>query len=121
VRGTPRKLEKASIALATIAGCLTTVPCFAADEDSFFGRDKALHFSASAMIAGDGYAAASLVSKGERARAIAGAGAATAAGIVKEVYDGWSGGDASLRDLTWDVLGATTGATVAWLIDRYLF
>jgi putative lipoprotein len=50
-----------------------------------------------------------------------GAGLAIAAGAAKEVYDRYSGGDPSMRDLTWDVVGATTGAMLSWLLDRYLF
>jgi putative lipoprotein len=73
------------------------------------------------MFAGDGYAGASMFSKRESARLGTGAGLALAAGTAKEVYDRYSGGDASLRDLTWDVVGAATGTMLAWLVDRYLF
>ena len=73
------------------------------------------------MFAGDGYAGASAFSKRESTRLTTGAGLALAAGTAKEVYDGYSGGDASLRDLTWDVVGAATGTVLSWLVDRYLF
>ena len=73
------------------------------------------------MFAGDGYAGASVFSKRETARVGVGAGLAIAAGAAKEVYDRYSGGDASMRDLTWDVVGAATGTMVSWLVDRYLF
>jgi uncharacterized protein YfiM (DUF2279 family) len=73
------------------------------------------------MFAGDGYAGASAFSKREDTRLVAGAGLALAAGAGKEVYDKYSGGDASGRDLTWDVVGAAAGTMVSWLIDRYLF
>ena len=92
-----------------------------AEPDGWWTADKALHFSACFMFAGDGYATASVLSKQERYRLLAGFGVAFAAGAAKEVYDTSGGGDASWRDLTWDVLGAATGAAISWLIDRYAF
>jgi putative lipoprotein len=97
------------------------MPCLAADRDPWLGQDKALHFSACLMVAGDGYAGASLFTKREAMRMSTGAGIALATGAAKEVYDRYSGGDASLRDLTWDVVGAATGTVLSWLVDRYLF
>jgi putative lipoprotein len=73
------------------------------------------------MFAGDGYAGSSVFTKREAMRLSAGAGIAMAAGAGKEVYDRYSGGDASLRDLTWDVVGAATGTVISWLVDRYIF
>ena len=99
-------------------------PCRASerdDADPWWGKDKALHFSASSLIAIDGYAAASLVSKREAVRASAGSLLAFTAGAAKEVYDKHAGGDPSLRDLTWDVIGAATGTALSWLVDRFLF
>jgi uncharacterized protein YfiM (DUF2279 family) len=96
-------------------------PSFAAEKDPWWGQDKALHLSTCFMVAGDGYAGTSLITHRESVRVAFGVGVAIAAGAAKEVYDKYSGGDASLRDLTWDVVGATTGAMVSWLIDRYLF
>jgi uncharacterized protein YfiM (DUF2279 family) len=84
---------------------LLSRPCRAIDRDPWWGKDKTLHFSASALIAVDGYAAASLVSKREEVRAGAGSLLAFAAGAAKEVCDRYAGGDPSLRDLTWDVVG----------------
>ena len=104
-----------------VALWLWSRPSRASDADPWWGQDKALHLSASFMIAGDGYAGASLLSRRESTRLGAGAGLALAAGAAKEVYDKYSGGDASLRDLTWDVVGAATGTMVSWLVDRYLF
>ena len=73
------------------------------------------------MFAGDGYAGTSVFSKSESTRLGVAAGLAVAAGAAKEVSDRYSGGDPSLRDLTWDVVGAATGTMLAWLVDRYLF
>ena len=100
---------------------LLSAPCFAADRDPWWGRDKALHFSACFMFAGDGYSGTSVFTKRESTRLGVGAGLAVAAGATKEVYDRVAGGDASLRDLTWDVVGAATGTMLSWLVDRYLF
>lgn len=93
----------------------------AADPDPWLGRDKALHFSACFMAAGDGYATAAVLSKRDSHRLAAGFGFAVVVGAGKEMLDRADGGDASWRDLTWDVVGAATGAAISWLIDRYLF
>ena len=73
------------------------------------------------MIAGDGYATASVLTKRESTRLLAAFALAVAAGATKEAYDNSTGGDASLRDMTWDVVGGATGTAISWLIDRYLF
>jgi len=107
--------------LALLALCLLSAPCSAADKDPWWGRDKALHFSACFLFAADGYAGASVFTTRESTRLAAGTGLAVAAGAAKELYDKYAGGDASLRDFTWDVVGAATGTVVSWLVDRYLF
>jgi putative lipoprotein len=112
------------IAAALLAFALSFAlapPARATEHDPWFGRDKALHFSASFMLAGGGYAGTSLLTEKPAVRAATGAGLALTAGIAKEVYDRYAGGDPSWRDLTWDVVGTTTGVLVAWLVDRYLF
>jgi len=106
---------------AAFSLCLFAAPCAAAERDSFGGQDKALHFSACFLITADGYASTSLFTRRESTRVAVGAATAIAAGAAKEVYDRYSGGDASLYDLTWNVMGAATGAVVSWLVDRYLF
>ena len=93
----------------------------AGDPDPWFGRDKALHFGASVTLAGGGYAGAALLTERPPVRAASGVALALSAGIAKEVYDRYSGGDASWRDLTWDAVGTATGVLVAWLLDRYVF
>jgi len=94
----------------------------AQDDDPWFGRDKALHFSFSAVLAGAGYGGAALLTESEdrRWRLLAGAGVALTAGIGKELYDLSGHGDASARDLAWDAVGTATGLLVAWTIDRLL-
>lgn len=92
-----------------------------AATDPWWGQDKALHFSTCLMFAGDGYATASVLSQRDSHRLLAGFGFAVAAGAGKEAYDRAGGGDASMRDFAWDVVGGATGAAISWLIDRYLF
>lgn len=100
------------------------------DADPWWGKDKALHFSACLLLAVDGYATEAVVegpggetnaTARELRRVLGGFALALAAGAGKEVYDGTTGGDASLRDLTWDAVGGLTGAAISWAFDRYVF
>ena len=90
----------------------------AADGDAWFARDKALHASAGAALGAGGYAASALVFNGTRARTTSGLALALSAGAAKEWSDRGGRGTPSWRDFTWDAVGAATGVTVAWLIDR---
>jgi putative lipoprotein len=99
---------------------LTPQPARADEADPWFGRDKALHFSASAVIASGGYGLSRLAFDDRRSCLLIGGGLAAAAGIGKELYDLSGHGDASFRDLTWDAIGTATGLFVAWLVDRSL-
>ncbi|MEA3246900.1 MAG: hypothetical protein U9Q74_12160 [Gemmatimonadota bacterium] len=88
------------------------------DRDPWFGRDKLLHFVASAAVQGAAHAAfrARGADYGSASR---GAAAVTlTVGVSKEIWDHYRGGDASLRDLTWDVVGGTAGAVVVRQADR---
>ena|SRR5688572_29643070 len=101
-------------ALVTVAAVLTP----AARADDWFGRDKAKHFGASAALAVGGYGAASLFTARQSPRLVTGAALALTAGIGKEIADRYRGGDPSMRDVTWDVLGTASGLLVAWALDR---
>jgi putative lipoprotein len=94
----------------------------AADPDPWFGRDKALHFGATATLASGGYGAAALFTDDRTTRWLAGGSLAMAAGAGKELWDLSGHGDASWRDLAWDAMGTATGLVVAsfidWLIHR---
>ena len=103
-----------------LVAILTPQPARADDADPWFGRDKALHFSASAVIASGGYGLSRLAFDDRRPCLLIGGGLAAAAGIGKELYDLSGHGDASFRDLTWDAIGTATGLLVAWLVDRSL-
>jgi putative lipoprotein len=87
------------------------------DSDPWFGRDKALHFAASASIAVVVYAGASFQTESRAKRIVAAASVALAAGLAKEVWDLSGHGDASGRDLAWDVIGTSTGVLLAYAID----
>jgi putative lipoprotein len=91
-----------------------------AENDPWFGHDKALHFAASASLAVAGYGGASLVTDDRPTRAVVGASFALGLGIAKELWDLSGHGDASWRDLTWDVVGTATGVLVAYAIDRVI-
>ena len=104
-------------ALVLGAVLLMTSTVRAQDADPWFGHDKALHFAASASLATVAYAGASLVTDDRPTRIVAAATVALAAGVIKEVWDLTGHGDASWRDLTWDVVGTTTGVLIAYGID----
>jgi len=92
----------------------------AADEDRWWGRDKALHFGVSAGLAVGGYAVSTLVLDEPYQRSLAGAGFALSLGIAKETYDYTAHGDASWKDLSWDVAGTALGIGLALAIDLAL-
>ncbi|HVU50719.1 MAG TPA: hypothetical protein VHL80_08525 [Polyangia bacterium] len=105
--------------LAGFAACALAGPrpARAADPDPWLGRDKALHFGASAALAAGGYGATALVTDDQRVRLAVGGGFAFSLGIAKELWDLSGHGDASWRDLTWDAVGTVTGLAVAVAID----
>jgi putative lipoprotein len=92
------------------------------ENDPWFGRDKALHFAVSASLAAAIYAGSALKTDDRRTRAATAVIVTLTAGIAKETWDLAGYGDASWRDLTWDVVGTTTGVLIAcaidWAIDR---
>jgi putative lipoprotein len=92
---------------------LTGGPAAPSPSDPWFGRDKFLHFTVSALIQCASHAA--IRSRGSTyAQASWGAAAVTAsAGIGKELWDRHRKRDFSFRDLTWDGIGGVTGAVAA--------
>lgn len=87
------------------------------DPDPWLGKDKALHFGASSIIAATGYTMGAFVFDARGHALIAGAALAAAAGIGKEMLDLARYGDPSWRDLTWDAIGTVTGLATAWGVD----
>jgi putative lipoprotein len=86
-------------------------------DDPWFGRDKLLHFTASALIQSGTHIV--LRSMGDDyGRASRGAALITlTAGVGKELYDRHAGRDFSLRDLTWDGIGGVTAAVAMRQLD----
>jgi putative lipoprotein len=81
-------------------------------QDPWLGVDKAKHFLVSAFVQSASYAA--LRTAGARnGGALAGASVITlAVGLGRETHDHIVGRKFSLRDLTWDVLGAAAASTL---------
>jgi putative lipoprotein len=107
---------RCALALASVA-LLTTSGARAQERDPWFGRDKALHFGVSASLAMVAYAGASLKTDDRPTRVATAITIALGAGLLKEAWDLTGHGDASWRDLTWDVVGTTTGVLIAYAID----
>lgn len=113
-----RKTRRRSLWLVVLVLAWGTIrPCHAAGDD-WFGRDKALHFTASAALAGVGYGVGAAVDDRTSVRLGIGAGLALGAGLGKELYDLSGRGDASWRDLTWDAIGTVTGLVISFLVDQ---
>ena len=113
--------------LVTLAATLTGPRLARADSanaDPWFGRDKLIHFAASGSLAVVGYANASMLTESRPLRLGAGAALAVGAGVAKELWDLDGHGDASWRDLSWDLIGAATGLLVSvgfdWAVHRML-
>jgi uncharacterized protein YfiM (DUF2279 family) len=92
----------------------------AGEGGAVIGRDKALHFSATFVIAGGGYGATALFTPDRSLRLGVGAGLGLAAGAAKEIFDMTGRGTPSWRDFAWDAVGTATGVGLTWLIDRYV-
>jgi len=110
-----RRLGALSFIAASVL--LTTRAEAASDPDPWFGRDKVLHFSATALIAGGTYALAATQFDARYPPLLLGAGAGIAVGAAKEIADGLGYGDPSWKDFAWDVLGTVAGLTLAWAVD----
>lgn len=91
-----------------------------ADPDPWLGPDKALHFGASAVIAGGGYAVGVLAFDDYLGPVLLGTGLALGAGAAKETLDAAGLGHPSFRDLTWDVLGTAVGIGISLVVHAAL-
>jgi putative lipoprotein len=108
--------------LAALASSLIlrAAPARAQDPDPWLGRDKLLHFGASAVIAGSAYGIGTTFIRPRWGSLVFGGGVSLAAGTTKELLDMAGLGSASWRDFAWDVLGTITGLGIAWGIDLLL-
>lgn len=111
-----RARRRSARLLVAVLLCVATA-ARAQSVDDWFGADKALHFSVSALLAGTGYAVAAPFTERAGVRLGVGAGFALSLGIAKEIADATGTGDPSWRDLTWDALGTGVGLLSAWLVD----
>jgi putative lipoprotein len=108
---------RAATLLVSFAAVSTTRTAQAADDDPWFGLDKAEHFAAGSIIAGGGYALGTALWN-ERSHAILlGLGAALAAGAAKEALDATGLGHPSWKDFAWDAIGGLCGVGIAVTID----
>ena len=110
-----RRRTGVALAALTAAAFGHPGPVRADDADPWFGPDKALHLEATGALAIVGYAGTAMISTDRRAGA--GAALAVGVGIGKELWDLDGHGDASWRDLTWDLIGATAGVLIAVAVD----
>lgn len=85
-----------------------------ADDDPWFGKDKALHFAAGTMFAAAGYNFGVSVFDSRPLGFVTGGALAAAAGIGKELVDLTGAGDPSWRDLAWTGIGCVCGLALAW-------
>ncbi len=122
---TPRRLTPVVAVVLGLTATLPARPAASADSanaDPWFGRDKLVHFAAAGSLAVVGYANASMLTESRPARAAAGAALAVGAGAAKELWDLDGHGDASWRDLGWDLVGAATGVLISlgtdWVVHR---
>jgi uncharacterized protein YfiM (DUF2279 family) len=106
------------VSTVLVAAAVVTVAGPArADDDPWWGPDKAAHFAAASAIAAGGYALGTAAWP-ERSRSILlGAGAALLAGALKEGLDAAGLGRPSWRDFAWDAVGAVCGVGIAFTID----
>jgi putative lipoprotein len=127
-RQSPASLGGLSVRLSLLVSLTTSLAgprvarADSANADPWFGRDKLIHFSASGSLAVVGYASASMLTESRPVRLGAGATLALGAGVAKELWDLDGHGDASWRDLSWDLIGAASGllvsAGVDWAVHR---
>jgi uncharacterized protein YfiM (DUF2279 family) len=113
-------LRRALPAMWALVFVLVTGTARAQHREGWFGADKALHVSASALVAGGGYALGAWAFEARGPRVLLGMGLGLAAGVGKEVVDLVGFGDPSWRDLVWDVFGVGVGIAVAYLVDLAL-
>ena len=111
---------KRALALACALAVLSlTPPARAAnpDPDPWIAKDKALHFSISAVIAGGTYAAGAALFDARGHALLLASGVTIAVGAGKELLDMTGYGDPSWRDFAADVAGMIVGLAISWSID----
>jgi putative lipoprotein len=109
-----RTLKRQALLAASallLSGCTGLRPC--GPDDAWFSRDKAYHFFGSAAVAA-GVALAAEDRNDREDAGLIGFSAAMTVGAGKELIDDRVRGTCfSWKDLFWDFLGASAGATAA--------
>lgn len=109
---------RARIVSACLLVCLALpARADAADPDPWLGKDKALHFGVSSVIAAGSYTAGTIVFDARCHALLAAGGFTLAVGAGKELLDLAGYGDPSWKDFLADVVGTVAGLAVAWSID----
>lgn len=88
---------------AGLAVALAGIPACAQGQDSWTSIDKANHFAMSSAMA---------VVAGKYHSPVAATGLALVPGVLKELNDLGGHGTPSLKDMTWNVVGAVVGAVL---------
>lgn len=83
-----------------------------APPDPWFGRDKAKHAIASAVVQMGSHAVLRANGRDYRAASWGAAAVTATVGVGKELWDRGHGGDPSWRDLAADAVGGGAGAVV---------
>ena len=98
-----------SLCLAVNLVCVQPVVHY----DSWFGVDKIKHFFMSAFIESLTYSALQTARVNHRTAMGGAIGVTMAIGVGREIHDKRTPGNIfSVRDLTWDAIGATAGAVM---------
>lgn len=100
------------LTLILVAGSLSFGGPQRVPPDRWFARDKALHFTASAIIQSVGHSVLRANGRSYRDAAWTAAGITMTVGVAKELKDRHDGRYISLKDLTADAAGTGTGAVL---------
>jgi putative lipoprotein len=87
------------------------------DPDPWLGPDKALHFTASGVLALGGYAIGTVLVDSQAGALLIGGAFSLTAGIAKESLDLAGLGHPSWKDMAWNGIGIVTGLAVGWTIS----
>jgi uncharacterized protein YfiM (DUF2279 family) len=104
----------APLYLLSLAGRLVFAQVAVPHQDSWFGIDKLKHFFVSAFIESVTYSALQAAHANHRSALGGAIGVTMAVGVGRELHDRSVPGNIfSIRDLTWDAVGATAGAVLS--------
>jgi putative lipoprotein len=91
-----------------------------ADDDAWFGGDKALHFAIASGLGGGGYAIGVAAFEERWAGVAFGAGLGLVLSGAKEAADAAGLGTPSYKDFIWSMVGTALGVGVAITFDAAL-